>query len=184
MRTLITHLGGPNPFTSRLDYLHNNRITYIGNEPSFLTVFQYHYAGRPAKSTARAHAYIPSSFSPTPNGLPGNDDSGAMGSFVAMAMMGLFPNPGQDVYLISAPFFEEVSITSPLTGKTAKVRCVGFDAGYERVFVQEAFLDGERWARNWVGHEFFTQGRELVLVLGERESGWGTRGEDLPPSLG
>ncbi|BCR86135.1 glycoside hydrolase family 92 protein [Aspergillus chevalieri] len=184
MQTLISHLGGPTPFTTRLDYLHNNRITYIGNEPSFLTVFQYHYAGRPAKSTLRAHTYIPSSFSPTPNGLPGNDDSGAMGSFVAMAMMGLFPNPGQDVYLISAPFFEEVSITSPLTGKTARVKTVGFDAGYERVFVQEAFLDGERYGRNWVGHDFFTQGRELVLVLGESESGWGTGEGDVPPSLG
>lgn len=172
------------PFTTRLDYLHNNHITNIGNEPSFLTVFQYHYAGRPAKSTARARSYIPSHFAPTVNGLPGNDDSGAMGSFVAMAMMGLFPNPGQDVYLISAPFFEVVEVTSPTTGKTARVRCVGFDAGFERVFVQEAFLDGEVYSRNWVGHDFFTQGRELVLVLGERETEWGTGKGDLPPSLG
>lgn len=184
MHTLITHLGGPTPFTTRLDYLHNKHITTIGNEPSFLTVFQYHYAGRPAKSTLRAHTYIPSSFAPTINGLPGNDDSGAMGSFVAMAMMGLFPNPGQDVYLITAPFFEVVEVTSSVTGNVARVKCVGFDAGYKRVFVQEAFLDGERYGRNWVGHDFFTRGRELVLVLGERESEWGTGEGDLPPSLG
>jgi putative alpha-1,2-mannosidase len=55
-------------------------------QPSFLTVFQYHYAGRPALSALRSHSYIPRYFNPTNAGLPGNDDSGAMGSFVAMSM--------------------------------------------------------------------------------------------------
>src|ERR1700722_6669781 len=103
MAALIPLLGGASSFVKRLDYLHDKNITYIGNEPAFLTVFQYHYAGRPAKSTARVRTYIPDYFSPTPAGLPGNDDSGAMGSFVAMSMMGLFPNPGQSVYLITVP---------------------------------------------------------------------------------
>jgi putative alpha-1,2-mannosidase len=182
--SLITLYGGPAPFTSRLDYLHDHAITYIGNEPSFLTVFQYHYAGRPALSALRAHAYIPSFFRPTPDGLPGNDDSGAMGSFLAFAMMGLFPNPGQDVYLITPPFFEHVNVTHPLTRRTARVRNVNFDPGYGAVYIQSATLDGVVYTRNWVDHSFFTEGKELVLVLGRNESDWGTRVEDLPPSLG
>ncbi|KAL4939972.1 hypothetical protein BDV06DRAFT_230721 [Aspergillus oleicola] len=184
MQTLITLLGGPAPFIRRLNYLHDSNITYIGNEPSFLTVFQYHYAARPGLSTLRAHAYIPSFFSPTPSGLPGNDDSGAMGSFVAMAMIGLFPNPGQDVYLITAPFFEGVDVRNPVTGSIARVRTVGFDPSYERVFIQSAMLDGVEYTRNWISHEFFTRGGELVLTLGGNESDWGTGGDDLPPSLG
>ncbi|KAK4199984.1 family 92 putative glycoside hydrolase [Triangularia verruculosa] len=182
--TLVALLGGPQTFTSRLDYLHNTNITYIGNEPSFLTVFQYHYSARPALSSLRSHFYIPASFRPTPDGLPGNDDSGAMGSFVAFAMMGLFPNPGQNVYLITPPFFEEVNITSPATGKVARVRNVGFDAGYKNVYIQSATLDGKAYTKNWIDHSFFAEGKELVLVLGERESTWGTRVEDLPPSMG
>lgn len=43
---LITALGGPSTFVRRLDYMHDQNITYIGNEPAFLTVFQYHYAGQ------------------------------------------------------------------------------------------------------------------------------------------
>ncbi|KAL4905945.1 hypothetical protein BDW74DRAFT_167579 [Aspergillus multicolor] len=183
MSTLVTLLGGPAEFTRRLDYLHDQNITYIGNEPSFLTVFQYHYAGRPGKSTARAHFYIPRFFSPTPAGLPGNDDSGAMGSFVAMTMMGLFPNPGQNVYLITAPFFEAVDITSPHTNLTAKVRTVNFDATYQNIYIQSATLNGEPYSRNWIGHEFFTEGGELILTLGRNESTWGTAADDLPPSL-
>ncbi|KAF1952718.1 family 92 glycoside hydrolase [Byssothecium circinans] len=181
---LISLYGGPEAFVKRLDYLHDQNITYIGNEPSFLTVFQYHYAGRPALSALRSHFYIPRFFSPTNNGLPGNDDSGAMGSFVAMSMMGLFPNPGQNVYLITPPFFESVSIKSPLSGQTATIRNVNFDPTYAAIYIQSATLDGEPYTKNWIDHSFFTEGKELVLTLGRNESSWGTRVEDLPPSLG
>lgn len=190
MATLIGLFGGPTAFVSRLDYLHDNGITYIGNEPAFLTVFQYHYAGRPAKSAQRAHSYVPAFFEPTPDGLPGNDDSGAMGSFVAFTMMGLFPNPGQDVYLITPPFFESVNISNPVNNKTATIRNVGFvptsgtnSTASSNVFIQSATLDGEPYTKNWIGHDFFTEGRELVLYLGANESDWGTSTEDLPPSL-
>jgi putative alpha-1,2-mannosidase len=181
---LITTFGGPASFVERLDYLHEKDITYIGNEPAFLTVFQYHYAGRPALSAKRSHFYIPEFFAPTNAGLPGNDDSGAMGSFVAFSMMGLFPNPGQDVYLIIPPYFESVSVTSPLTNKTATVRNINFDPSYKNIFIQSATLDGEPYTKNWIDHSFFTEGKELVLTLGSTESGWGTQVKDLPPSLG
>lgn len=107
-----------------------------------------------------------------------------MGAFVAFTMMGLFPNPGQDVYLIIPPFFEEVNVTSPATGKTATVRNVGFDPSYTNVYIQSATLDGVPYTKNWIDHSFFTEGKELVLTLGANESSWGTAVEDLPPSLG
>lgn len=183
MAALITTLGGPTTFVRRLDYLHESGLLYIGDEQAFLPVYQYHYAGRPAKSAERAHSYIPSQFNDTLAGLAGNDDSGAMGSFIALAMMGLFPNPGQDVYLITPPFFEEVRIANRITGKVAVVRNVNFDAGYESIYIQSATLDGVPYTRNWIGHKFFVEGGVLELVLGRNESGWGTREEDLPPSL-
>ncbi|PVH89054.1 glycoside hydrolase family 92 protein [Cadophora sp. DSE1049] len=182
--TLITTFGGPESFVKRLDYLHDKGITYIGNEPAFLTVFQYHYAGRPALSAKRSHFYVPAFFQPTNSGLPGNDDSGAMGSFVAFSMMGLFPNPGQDVYLIIPPYFESVSIASPATNKTATIRNVNFDPSYKNIYIQSATLNGEPYTKNWIDHSFFTEGKELVLVLGSTESAWGTQVKDLPPSLG
>jgi putative alpha-1,2-mannosidase len=180
---LIRNLGGPQAFVRRLNYLHDHRITYIGNEPAFLTVFQYHYAGRPALSAERSHFYIPKFFKPTEGGLPGNDDSGAMGSFVAFSMMGLFPNPGQDVYLITPPYFESVNITSPVTGKTATIRNVGFDPTYKSIYIQRATVNGMHYSKNWIDHSFFLEGKELVLYLGRNESSWGTKTADLPPSL-
>ncbi|PSK40306.1 hypothetical protein B9Z65_10 [Elsinoe australis] len=180
---LITALGGPVEFVRRLDYYHDNGITFIGNQPSYLTLFQYHYAGRPGLSAKRSHFYIPSRFNSSIEGLPGNDDSGTMGAFVAFNMMGLFPSPGQDVYLIIPPYFERVDITSPATNRTATIRNINYDPSYEAIFIQSATLNGEPYTKSWIDHSFFLEGKELVLTLGTTESAWGTRVEDLPPSL-
>ena len=181
--TLITLLGGPRTFVSRLDYLHTSGLVDLGNEPSFLTVFLYHYAGRPGLSAKRAHTYIPALFNDSLAGLPGNDDSGAAGSFVAFVMSGLFPNAGQNVYLIIPPFFESVSYRNPVSNRTATVRNVNFDPEYGNVYIQNARLNGEPYNKSWIGHEFFVRGMTLELELGANESDWGTREEDLPPSF-
>ncbi|KAH8432659.1 GH92 family glycosyl hydrolase [Aspergillus melleus] len=183
MASLIDLLGGPDTFVSRLDFFHTSGLADMGNEPVFLTVYQYHYAGRPALSARRAHSYIPSRFNATNSGLPGNDDSGAMGAFAVFSMLGLFPNPGQNVYLIIAPFFEAVSITHPITNKTATIRNANFDPSYRAIYIQSATLNGKPYEKNWIGHEFFTEGMTLELVLGDEESDWGRGEDDLPPSL-
>lgn len=180
---LISLMGGDAAFISRLNFFHTSGLADISNEPVFLTVFLYHYAGRPGLSTQRIHTYIPASFTATESGLPGNDDSGAMGSFLFFSMIGLFPVAGQNVYLISAPYFESVSITHPLTGKTATTKVVaGWDPGYRSIYIQSVVVNGQPWTKSWIGHEFFTEGWTLELTLGTNESTWGSALADRPPS--
>lgn len=175
-------MGGDKEFISRLDYFHTSGLADISNEPVFSTVYLYHYAGRPALSTKRLHTYIPSKFRNTNDGLPGNDDSGSMGAFVVFGMMGLFPIAGQNVYLISAPFFEELSVVHGVTGKTATIRALGFDPTYANVSIQSVTVNGQPWTKNWISHELFTEGWTMEITLGAEESAWGTKLEDRPPS--
>lgn len=185
MASLIDLLGGPDEFISRLDFFHTSGLADISNEPVFLTVYEYHYAGRPGLSTRRAHSYIPSSFNASTAGLPGNDDSGAMGAFTVFSMIGLYPNAGQNVYLISTPFFQSITVTHPTTKKIATIRVVNFDPTYQNIYIVNATLNGKPYTKSWIGHEFFTQGMTLELTVGssEEESTWGKAPEDLPPSL-
>jgi putative alpha-1,2-mannosidase len=106
-----------------------------------------------------------------------------MGSFAVLSMIGLYPVHGQDIYLIIAPFFKEVSIRNSVTGKIATIRNVNFDPSYKDIYIQSATRDGKPWTTNWIGHDFFADGGVLELELGPAESPWGTRVEDLPPSL-
>lgn len=183
MASLVTALGGPQTFVRRLDFLHESGLLYIGDEQAFQPVYLYHFGGRPGLSAKRQHFYIPSQFNTTVGGLAGNDDSGAMGSFLALSMLGLFPNPGQNVYYITPPWFESVAVTNRQTGKTATVRNVNFDPTYKAIYIQSAKLDGRNYTKNWIDHSFFLNGGTLELTLGRNESAWGTRMADLPPSL-
>lgn len=105
-----------------------------------------------------------------------------MGSYAAFNMMGLFPNPGQNIYLIIPPYFPSVQVRHPATNRTATIRAENFDSAYNDIYIQNATLNGQPYNKNWIGHEFFTQGGELVLTLGSEESHWGTAVEDRPPS--
>lgn len=183
MGSLIKTLGGAESFTSRLSYLHDSGLLYVGDEQAFLPAYQFHYSRRPGLSAKQSHFYIPSQFNTSVNGLAGNDDSGAMGSFVVLSMMGIWPVAGQNVYLITPPYFKEISIRNDLTGKIATVRNINFDPSYKSIYIQSAKRNGKPWTKNWLAHDFFTEGGVLELELGSRESQWGTRVEDLPPSL-
>jgi putative alpha-1,2-mannosidase len=84
--------------------------------------------------------------------------------------MGLFPNPGQNVYLISSPFFESLTITNQLTNKTATIRAVNFDEQEKNIYIQSAVLNGKPYTKNWIGHEFFAQGGRWNLCWGTRRA--------------
>ncbi|OAQ69581.1 alpha-1,2-mannosidase subfamily [Purpureocillium lilacinum] len=184
MNALIATLGGPSEFVQRLQFLHDTPgLLYMGDEQAFLMVYLFHYAGRPGLSSFYQHSYIPSQFNDTVVGIPGNDDSGAMGSFSTLAMMGVWPIAGQDVYLINPPFFPEVTIINRITKKKATIRNINFDANYKNIYIQSAKLDGKPYTRNWITHDFFSNGGVLELTLGKSESKWGTRDQDLPPSM-
>jgi putative alpha-1,2-mannosidase len=154
MATLVTMLGGPQTFVNRLSYLHTSGLLYIGDEQAFLPVFQLHYAGRPGLSAYFSHFHIPSQLNDTTAGIAGNDDSGAMGSFTTLSMIGLWPISGQNVYLITPPYFPEVNITSRQTGKVATIRNVNFDAAYENIYIQSTTLNGVPYTKNWIMHDF------------------------------
>ena len=183
MAGLIDLLGGREAFIRRLDTLHDSGVLDMGDEQAFLTAFLYHYAGRPGLSTNRVHSYIPRLFNDTIAGIPGNDDSGSMGTFVVFSMLGVFPNAGQNVYLIVPPFFPSVEIKNPQTNKTATIRNINFDPSYKKIYIQSAKLDGQTYTKSWLSHDFFADGGTLDLVLGDKESTWGTAEDDAPPSL-
>lgn len=183
MAELVRLTGGRDQYLERLHKLHNSGVNYMGDEQAFLTAFLYHYAGRPGLSSKETHRYIPGMFNDTIEGIPGNDDSGSMGTFVFFSMLGIFPSAGQSVYFIIPPYFPSVSITNPQTGKTATIRNKNFDATYTKIYIQSARLNGKTYTKNWIDHNFFLEGGTLELTLSDTESDWGTKEEDLPPSL-
>lgn len=173
---IIRKSGGATAFRERLDLFFQNGYYNVGNEPSFLTPTLYHWIGRPDLSSDRIHQIINHYYDASPAGIPGNDDSGAMSSWLAFHMLGLFPNAGQSYYLINTPFFEE----STLHLAEGDFTIVARKLSDKNRYIQSATLNGQSYDLAWIEHQNLVNGGVLELQMGAKPTGWGTR--ILPPS--
>jgi len=174
--TLIAKSGGPEAFQKRLDILFDKHYFNVANEPSFLTPCLYHWIGRPDLSGQRVRQIIEENYNTTHNGLPGNDDSGAMSSWLAFHMMGLYPNAGHSYYLIHSPLLKYVIIHQE-NGKDFKITTRGLSDA--NVYIKSAKLNGKIFNQSWIEHEAILNGGELLLEMSDKPSDWGT--QNLPP---
>jgi putative alpha-1,2-mannosidase len=149
----------------------------VGNEPGFLTPYLYNWAGRPDKTAEHVRAIIAASYRTGPNGLPGNDDSGAMSSWFAFGQIGIFPNAGQDVYLIGSPAYPHIALHLA-AGKDFIIEARNLSP--QNIFVIAATLNGKPINRAWLRHSEIAAGGRLVLTMDKTPGHWAER--DLPPS--
>ena len=154
---LIQVCGGTDAFRQRLDRFFEQGYYNVQNEPSFLTPCLYHWIGRPDLSSQRIHSIIRQHYNDQPDGLPGNDDSGAMSSWLAFHMMGIYPNAGQDYYLLNVPLLPEYTL-SLSNGKTLHVVRQGRGDGFLRVSLNGQVLSDAR-----ITHQQLMQGGQLLF---------------------
>lgn len=167
---LIEKCGGAADFEKRLDIFFDKGFFNVNNEPSFLTPCLYHWLGKPWRSSDRIREIIAKNYNDGPVGLPGNDDSGAMSSWLAFHMIGLYPNAGQDYYLIHTPLL--TSTTFHLEGgKEFKVVAEGLSD--KNCYIQGVTLNGKDYPYSVLRHKDIMAGGELVLKMGKKPGSWG-----------
>ena len=167
---LIEKCGGAADFEKRLDIFFDKGFFNVNNEPSFLTPCLYHWLGKTWRSSDRIREIIAKNYNDGPVGLPGNDDSGAMSSWLAFHMIGLYPNAGQDYYLIHTPLL--TSTTFHLEGgKEFKVVAEGLSD--KNCYIQGVTLNGKDYPYSVLRHKDIMAGGELVLKMGKKPGSWG-----------
>ena len=173
---LIRKSGGKDVFVNRLDSFFDVAGRYeVENEPGFLAPYLYIWAGRHDKTAERVREIIARDFHTGRKGIPGNDDSGAMGSWLAFGMIGIFPNAGQDVYLIGSPSIPQTVF------RLENGRSFTVEAKYvstQNRYVVAAEWNGEQYDKAWFRHEDLLRGGRLVLTMGSTPNHWPS---GLPP---
>ena len=135
---LIAGMGGPSTVNQRLDQLFafplnlapiawpavQNQITFFGvfyfgnqfapgNEHDLQAPYVYNYSGAPWKTQIAARSAA-SLYTDLPNGLPGNDDLGALSGWLVWTMLGAYPiNPGLPVFTLGVPEFASATLHRP-----------------------------------------------------------------------
>jgi hypothetical protein len=112
-------------------------------------------------------------YSDAPDGLPGNDDSGAMSSWLAFHMLGLYPNAGQSYYLLHAPLIPGWTLQLD-NGKTLRGSLKGKGTHFEKVTFNGKVLEDAR-----IEHADLMAGGDLVFYVSNKKSHPGTK--TVPP---
>lgn len=174
---VVRRSGGDLAFKNRLDTFFDNKLYDVSNEPSFLAPTMYHWIGKPYLSSDRIRGIIKDNFNTSRAGLPGNDDSGAMSSWLAFHMMGLYPNAGQPYYLLNTPLIKGTSLQLE-DGKSFKITTKNLSD--KNKYIKSALLNGKPFNQAWILHEDIVKGGELILEMDSKPSAWGTT--ILPPT--
>jgi len=187
---LIELQGGVENFIPRLDFIFDDNYFDVTDEPSQQVPFMYHYANSPGLSTQRSRQVIAKNFNTSVNGLPGNDDSGAMASYAFFYLAGLYPVPATQQYLLSSPFFPEISFFNPLFNSTTTIKASGFQGNPTtgtggHVFVESVKVNGQPYKSNcFLDFDVFRNGSTVELTLSSNINvTCGKGGAALPPSL-
>lgn len=178
VKALIKFSGGNKAFVNRLDTFFERNYYIVENEPGFLTPNLYTWAGRYDKSAKIIHKIITKDYHTGRGGLPGNDDSGSMSSWFAFQAMGIFPNAGQDVYLIGSPVIGNTKIKMD-NGKTFEIKAQNLTD--ENIYVTKATLNGKPLLRSWFRHTEISEGGVLELYMSSTPNEWGYK--TPPPSI-
>lgn len=174
---LIEHCGGREAFIERLDCFFEEGH-YHSKETMLHIPYLYIYAGIPEKTFERVRDCIDKYYRNTRNGISDNEDMGCQSAFYMCSAMGLYPIMGQDLYMISAPIFDKITVQMGDKSRSLVIqtkRC-----GLEDKYVVGATLNGEKLERAWIRHEEITDGGVLELILDKQSNGWGN--DMVPPS--
>ncbi len=148
----------------------------MGNEPSFHIPYLYNYGDQPWKTQKRISDLLNMWFRNDLMGIPGDEDGGGMSSFVVFSLMGFYPiTPGEPLYTIGSPAFEQVKIHLA-NGNVFEIKANNLAP--DNKYIQSATINGEPLNSAWINHEDVMEGAALGFEMGDRANReWGIRGE-------
>lgn len=153
----------------------------LDNEPSIGAPWLYDYAGAPWKTQELVRRVLDTLWVDAPQGIPGNDDLGAMSGWAVWAALGLYPEaPGRAELVLGSPWFPKVVVRRPMGDVTITAQ----GGGPGRPYVQALAVDGRASDRPWLPEAFALHGGRLDFTLGAAPNRtWGAAPADRPPSF-
>jgi predicted alpha-1,2-mannosidase len=189
LSTLFTKMGGNAVVVKRLDNFFtqlnagpNSMYAFVGNEPSFEVPWEYDFAGTPSHTQRVVRAIQTQLFRNAPDGLPGNDDGGAMSSWYIFSALGLYPEiPAVGGFVVGSPRFSSITVH---LGNGHMLSITAPTASDATPYVQQLLVNKHSSTSLWLPLNRFKQDTTLAFTLGQEATNWGTGENDAPPSYG
>jgi predicted alpha-1,2-mannosidase len=151
---------------------------WIGNEPSFATPFMYNWTSQPYKTQALVRRITSELFHNNAQGLPGNEDEGALSGWYVWSALGFYPQilaePGLTLF---SPLFPEAIVWQG-NRKLFSVSAPDAPARY----VRKLEINGKPYNSTWLPINP-AKTVKLDFILGDKPSCWASAPDVLPPSF-
>ncbi len=132
-----------------------------GNEPSHNMAYLYNFLGQPCKSQKLVRQLLQEMYSPTPEGISGNEDCGQMSAWYILSALGIYPIcPGTGEYVFTAPLFKRAVIS--LFGEEDLVIIADHP---EYPYIKSVTFNGEPVDAQFITYERLRDGGELAFEL-------------------
>ncbi len=157
---LIKLMGGKREFTKRLWSIFEEGHYDPTNEPDIAYPYLFsRIKGEEWRTQQLVKKLLDQHYTTSPDGLPGNDDTGTMSAWAVFSMMGLYPDcPGQPYYTLTTPRFDRVEIET--THGTIAIECEGRG---DRI--KEVLMGGKRCDNYRISHSDLIENGGLKLKL-------------------
>lgn len=169
VKGMIQLMGGRQAFVEKLQGVFNKGYFDITNEPDIVYPYLFsHVKGEEWRTQKQVRELLNTHFKNSPDGLPGNDDTGTMSAWAVYNMMGFYPVcPGRPDYTVVAPLFDKITLKLderyyPM-GKVV-IRTERPHSG-EAVYIKEIRVDGKPLKGHHITHKTLTGSGEITYIL-------------------
>jgi predicted alpha-1,2-mannosidase len=148
-------------YFTRLDADYGQPWFAAGNEPDFQAPWTYNWAGAPYKTQALIRRIMNEQYKNKDNGLPGNDDLGAMGAWYVFAGIGMYPMiPGYPGFSVNSPSFTYIRV------HLGNGRTLAITGGSEtKPYISSLKVNGKRWDSTWIPYSAIKNGGSISYSL-------------------
>lgn len=107
---LASLMGGKRRFVDKLQAVFDKELYDPANEPDIAYAYLFsRFKGEEWRTQEIVSELLSKYYKDTPDGIPGNDDTGTMSAWAVFSMMGFYPDcPADASYTLTAPVFDKV----------------------------------------------------------------------------
>ena len=159
-------MGGNNAFTNQLQKVFDTNQFDMANEPDIAYPYLFNYVkGEEWRSQKLVQELVKKYFLNTPDGIPGNDDTGTMSAWLVYSMMGIYPlSPGEPKYAITTPLFDKITIQLDSTYYQKEKLVIEREKNGDGS-ISKILLNGKDYKNYFINHNELVNGNKLKIIL-------------------
>lgn len=161
---LMQLMGGEEAYSNQLQKVFDIGQFDMANEPDIGYPYLFNYIpGQEWRTQYKVSELISKYFKNTPDGLPGNDDTGTMSAWLIFSMMGLYPvSPAESFYAVTSPVFDKITIE--LDSKYYNQNHLVIEK--EGIGIVKQIKIGEEFSKSFfINHSDLVQSNHLKIIL-------------------